>query len=153
MMRWTRFGIFVLAATLSIALGACAGTSTALPAAPAITPTETSVPTAAPSVAAPSVVIANSPAVSPGTCVISIPEQYGTDLTPVVIEYPSADEAACAGYLAKQNTGTTGWSAAHPATRITGVPTGPAACDLIKGLRIIVFGTGAATLSCQALKK
>jgi hypothetical protein len=105
----------------------------------AATPTATAAPTPSP-----------TPVVN-SECILSIPAQFGTDLTPVVIHYVGADEATCSGYLAKQNTGATGWEKDHPATRVASVPSGAPACDVtVKGVRLVIYGTGAAKLSCQA---
>lgn len=85
-------------------------------------------------------------------CVLQIPAQMGTDLTPMTIVYYATNSATCAQYLAKQNANATGWEAQHPATILKSVPTGKPVCSgLIGGISISVYGTGAAEFACSEM--
>jgi hypothetical protein len=91
-------------------------------------------------------------AVATSLCVLQIPAQMGTDMTPITTVYPGADSAQCAQYLAKQNAGKTGWAAAHPATIVVALPAGKPVCSgTMEGLSVVIYGTGAAQFACSAL--
>lgn len=77
----------------------------------------------------------------------------GADLTPVVISYPDADDATCAGYLATQQAkATDAYAKAHPASRVSALPAGAPACSVTsQGIKLIVYGTTAAQSTCTTL--
>lgn len=150
--------------SLAIVLAGCASQTGPSPAveatAPTAAPASTASPSGGPSIvlpttspsAAPSATPAKAPSAAAVDCILSIPQQVGTDLTPVVIQYPGADEAACAAYLVKQNAGATGWQKDHPATRTGVLPTGKPVCSTTyKGIAYVVWGTTAAQYTCTAL--
>ena len=85
----------------------------------------------------------DAPSGAAGGCIISIPQQVEADLTPVVISYPGADDATCAGYLATQIAKGTGvYAKAHPPTRVSTVPAGAPVCSVTShGIKHVVYGT------------
>jgi hypothetical protein len=107
-------------------------------------PSMTTSPTAAPT--------PSGSAATGSLCVLQIPAQMGTDMTPITIVYAGADSSQCAQYLAQQNAGKTGWEAAHPATIISTVPAGKPICSgTVEGLSVAIYGTAAAQYACSAL--
>ena len=52
----------------------------------------------------------------------------------------------------KQNSGATGWSKDHPATRTDAIPKGDPECTVkVEGTTYVVFGKGAAKYVCSSL--
>ena len=104
-------------------------------------------------------VVAPTPAATVATtaptsslCILQVPAQMGTDLTPMTFVYSGADATQCAQYLAQQNAGKTGWEAAHPATIVSTVPAASPICTgAVGGLTLAVYGTSAAQYACSAL--
>jgi hypothetical protein len=83
---------------------------------------------------------------------VSIPTQFGTDVTPVVIEYNGYGDAACADAL-KVKADASDYSKANPPQRLENAPTTEPVCEKsVGGVSVRVWGTTAATYVCASLK-
>jgi hypothetical protein len=84
-------------------------------------------------------------------CVISTPEQFMADTTPLVIAYEVPSEDRCRKDLADQIEGATGWEKAHPPTLLADRPKEKPTCTFVaKGTTYTVWGTTAAEYVCSA---
>jgi hypothetical protein len=130
-------------------IGGCSGTSVV----PDGTATQTAAATAAPTVE-PTISLAtltpSQAAVEP-SCVISTPQQVGTDLTPVAIAYDGLTEAQCADLLVVKADASE-FAKANPPTRLGAEPTDAPVCsNTVNGITLTVWGAAAAHVACSAI--
>ena len=139
-------------AALAIGLAACTapGASTAPPATSA---TPTTIPTQPPITSPPATVVPATPtAAATADCIISVPTQILTDLTPVVVRYDGLTAEQCAGYL-KVAPDASQWTKDHPPTQLSSPPSqAPSCVVMLAGVTTTVWGTTGAEFLCKSLQ-
>ena len=86
------------------------------------------------------------------TCIIQLPTQYLTDLTPVTIRYQPMTPKACRALLVKVNKVRTGWARTHRAKIVATVPGKPICSYRFNHIKFTIYGKAAAKYVCGAFQ-